>query len=345
MFTEYREILKVVCSSAWDTAKCQEQMETILCNIEENSDYCLDSKGFVLMNLLKKLCLIAFQGKDRDLFNLVIMTLIDLDEVMDDIRDEMDEAFARVAREKVPEQKKEEPPEQKKDREAETEAVAGEGRRKESEEIKSEEAKPPLEEIERPSKDEDETLDNEYNVRKKILDYILANVSGDAFSINDIQAILRGYYNDVLKKPKTKDSTLQVYSNSYARHIVEKNLATKDEFEGALAHERSVKRFHLVKRKAEVIAEKMFTVVEEAEEPGKTDRLSLSKQAQYILLWAEKNTTDIVEAEAIFTHSLDGSVKQYSEKALLRAFDEMEKKGVAKKLTKGKYIVRRKMIC
>lgn len=322
MFAEYKEILKVVCSKAWDTPNCQEQMETVLCDIEDSPDYCLEAEGFVLMGLLKRLCLMAFQSKDRDLLNLIIMTLIDLDEVMDDAKSMMDEVFARMDEKEAPGEE---------DKEAETEAVADEGGR-----IEPEKKEPTLEKIEQPSKDEerDRILNKKYNVRKKILDYVLANVNSDSFSINDVQAILRKYYDDVLKKPEREDSTIKVYSTNYTRYMVEEGLATKDEIEGAIPHERSEKRFHLVKKESKIIKEEL----------DKTDRFSLSKPAQYILLWSEKNVTDIIEIEAMVTHPLGGSVKPYSGNALLQAFEELEKKGIAKKVTKGKYIIRREIV-
>jgi len=70
----------------------------------------------------------------------------------------------------------------------------------------------------------------------------------------------------------------------------------------------------------------------------------LSTQAQYIILWAEKNATDIINVDAVYKHTLHPIGENYRMKDIYAGLDELVERGIATRFSKKRYTIKREMM-
>lgn len=266
----------------------------------------LDEKSevAVLLDLLQKLLQRAFSGDDEKLLYLAINAIINLDELL-----EKDGKKSRIEIEDKPE-----PPVEKE---------------KVSEEQVEEKG--------------DETLSKNYgiHIKRRVVKEVLSKIKKD-FSLGDLEEIIVAYYRNVLKS-KASDKGLHVYTDSYMRFLTEFGLCGRDNVPERPPPEKSAVIYHITGKDVETI--EIIQNLQKLEKTrGKINRSSLSIKANYILLWAEKNGTDVVDVDAIHLHKLHPIGENYQLKDIHAGLDELVEKSVATKFSKNRYAIKREML-
>lgn len=177
----------------------------------------------------------------------------------------------------------------------------------------------------------DELLRKEYEVKKEAINYVIERIP-KTFSVDNVYDHLLEYYRTILNSTN-KESTIRVYSGHYVKYLVAARMATKDELEGPVPHERSVKSYHLVNG------------IKPAKAPEQISRSKLSKYAQYILLWSEKNGTDLIDMRTMLDHRLDGATSTgYRARDIKSGMNELVGLGIATSLGRNKYGLKKERI-
>jgi len=333
MFEGYRQLLKIVCCKKWaDKKENYDKVEKIL-NALENT---LDEKPevAVLLNLLQKLLQRAFSGDDEKLLHLAINAIINLDEILEENKEKSrsrieDKSEPSVEKEKVPEKQIEE-----------------------EDKVLSKKYGIPIEKgtiigfdraLEKNDEKKDKTLSKNYgiHIKKSVVKEVLSKIKKD-FSLGDLEEIIVDYYRNVLKS-KASDKGLHVYTDSYIRFLTEFGLCSRDDVPERPPPKKSAVIYHITGKDIEVI--ETIQGLQKLEKPqGKIDRSSLSNKAKYIILWAEKNGTDVVDIDAIHLHKLHPIGENYQIKDIHAGLDELVEKGIATKFSKNRYAIKREML-
>ena len=261
----------------------------------------------VLLNLLQKLLQRAFSGDDEELLYLTINAIINLDEILEENREKTRSEIEDKLEPTVEKEKVSEKQTEEKD---------------------------------------DETLSKNYgiHIKRSIVKEVLSKIKKD-FSLGDLEEIIVDYYRNVLKS-KANDRGLHVYTDSYIRFLTEFGLCRRDSVPERPPPEKSAVIYHITGKDVETI-ETIQNLQKLEKTRGKINRSSLSNKAKYIMLWAEKNGTDIVDVDAIHLHKLHKLHpigENYQLKDIHAGLDELVEKGIATKFSKNRYTIKREML-
>ena len=264
----------------------------------------VEPKLSVLLNLLPKLLQKAFNENDRELLYLVINVIIGLDEILE------------------------------KDRERTREKI------KDKSELPVEKEKVSEEQIE---EEKDETLSRDYgtSIKKNAVKEVLSKIKKD-FSLNDLEEIITDYYRKVLKS-KVTDRGLQVYASSYKRFLIDFGLCRRDSIPERPPPKKSAVVYHLTGKEIGTI--QILQKLEKSDGgQKKVNRSSLSNKARYIILWSEKNATDVIDVDAVYLHKMHPIGENYRIKDIYDGLDELVERGMATRFSKKRYTIKREMI-
>lgn len=190
------------------------------------------------------------------------------------------------------------------------------------------------------TEEEDETLSENYgiHIKKSIVKEVLSKIKKD-FSLGGLEEIIVNYYRNVLKSG-ADDKSLHVYTCSYIRFLTEFGLCKRDSVPKRPSPKKSAVIYHLTGKDVDDIKGQ--------KKPEKTQktigRSFLSNKARYIILWAEKNATDIVDVDAVYKHKLHPIGENYRIKDIYAGLDELVEKGIATRFGKKRYTIKREMI-
>ena len=321
MFEGYRELLRIACDEEWHDEKNRQRVEKFLTSVDAGVvDYNLNAEGFVLLDVLKKLLSIAFRTKDRELLCLALGAVVELDGTLDDKERIIVESRGYAAT-------------------GEEETIKGE----------EEEAERGAEDTGRkirhkslsgvPLFGDGEILSRKYGskVYRPVLDHILKNIPARDFSTRTVRDAVFGYYRDVLGR-KLEPGSVNNYANAYRRYMIAEKMITADKLTRPIRAE--VDSLHLTPK-----GERMTGVPAEAPVPtGKVRRFSLSKHAQYIIQWAEKNGTDLLDVELMMQNKIMPVGHDYRMRDICEGFGELMELGVATRLGKKRYGLKRDRI-
>lgn len=318
MFKGYRELLKILCDEGnWCTDFKKIKVDKFLFKVTKDIDYQLDTVSFAFLGLIKGLCALAFKKEDKELLYLSLNSIIAFDELLDQ------------------ESKKEGEPVEKKEEIESAAEVPVEKTDEIKEEIEGEQpvvVEPPKEKPILSEKEaEYQILRKKYGVKKEAEKYILRNIPKDEFTTVEVGDVLLEYYRKVLKNEITQEVSIRTYARSYVKFLVAIGLVAWDD--EPVDFPDKLRKYHLV-------------VSEAVEVPAdKVDRFKLSKYAQHILLWSEKNGTDLIDMQTMLDNKLEGSIGMgYRIRDIKQGMAELVEQGIASNLLKGIYGIKKERI-
>ena len=188
--------------------------------------------------------------------------------------------------------------------------------------------------------EEDETLSRKYgtSIKKNAVKEVISKIKKD-FSLDDLEKIITDYYRNVLKS-EVNDRSLRIYANSYKRFLTDFGLCRRDGVPERPSPKKSAVIYHLTGKD-----------VEDMEKPKKREktqkkigRSSLSNKAQYIIMWSEKNATDVVDIDAVYLHKIHPIGENYRIKDIYAGLDELVERGIATRFSKKRYAIKREMM-
>lgn len=334
MFDGYRELLKIVCRKDWNADENYEELKKILNALE--SAFGEKTEHTVLLNLLKKLSQKAFNETERDLLYFAINAIIELDEILEKNGRKPGEGIEDktellVEKERVSEKQIEE-----EDKvlskmygvSVKKGTVIG-GFEKTLEKAGEEE--------------KDDILSKNYgiHIKKSVVKEVLSKIKKD-FSLGDLEEIIVDYYRNVLKS-KANDRGLHVYTDSYIRFLTGYGLCSRDSVPKRPPPKKSTVIYHLTGKGVEVV-QSLQKLEKSDGEGGKVNMSSLSNEARYIILWSEKNATDVIDVDAVYKHKLHPIGENYRIEDIHAGLDELVEKNIATKFSKRRYAIKREML-
>ena len=184
---------------------------------------------------------------------------------------------------------------------------------------------------------EGEVLSRSYGtlIKKSAVKEILSKIRKD-FSLSDLEEVVANYYRNVMKS-RVNDKGLQIYANSYKRFFLDFGLCRRDDVPERPPPEKSVAVYHLTNKN-----------IEDIKKPEKAQKIigrsALSNNAKYIMLWAEKNATDVLDVDAVYKHKLHPIGENYHIRDIYAGLDELVEKGRATRFGKKRYGIKREML-
>ena len=189
----------------------------------------------------------------------------------------------------------------------------------------------------------DKVLSRSYGtlIKKSAVKKVLSEIKKD-FSLNDLEEIITDYYHKVLKS-KVNDRGLQVYASSYKRFLIDFGLCRRDNVPERPPPKKSAVVYHLTGKEVGTI--QILQKLEKSDgEQKKVNRTSLSNKAQYIILWSEKNATDVIDVDAVYLHKIHPIGENYHIKDIYAGLDELVERGIATRFSKKRYTIKRRLI-